>query len=141
MSNPNMDQQGRIWKWAIEPHPYKPQEYDTLVTDDDNEALKAIADVAESYLWDTNEGPKTRTISVTHAPDFATLSGDIPSETTLVVLHDYHCPLDGDQLVEIGLGTLICRRCETQFVPALGPNEGEVELSWIQNAKNEGKTK
>jgi hypothetical protein len=54
-----------------------------------------------------------------------------------LVLHPYHCPLDGEQLVEIALGMLLCRRCETQFVPTLGPTEGEAGLSWMQNAESE----
>ena len=51
-----------------------------------------------------------------------------------LVLHHYHCPLDGEQLVEIGLGMLMCRRCETQFIPTLGPSDGEAGLSWTQNS-------
>jgi hypothetical protein len=48
------------------------------------------------------------------------------------VLHQYHCPLDGEQLIEVGFGLLLCRRCETQFVPTLGPWEGEAGLAWMQ---------
>lgn len=48
------------------------------------------------------------------------------------VLHQYHCPLDGEQLIEVGFGLLLCRRCETQFVPTLGPGEGEAGLAWMQ---------
>ncbi len=73
MRSPNMDNDGRVWKWAIEPHPYT-NDYDTMVTDSDEEAKAAILYAAESYLWDTNDGeddgPRgaTRTLSVTHAP-------------------------------------------------------------------------
>jgi hypothetical protein len=55
-----------------------------------------------------------------------------PESPTAPVLHPYHCPLDGEQLIEVGLGLLLCRRCETQFVPTLGPWEGEASLSWMQ---------
>jgi len=54
------------------------------------------------------------------------------TKPTAPVLHPYHCPLDGEQLIEVGLGLLLCRRCETQFVPTLGPGEGEAGLAWMQ---------
>jgi hypothetical protein len=66
-----MNENDKIWKWEIEPHPYDSQ-YDTFVTDSDNEARDAILHAAESYLWDTNEGDddgphgKARTLKVTH---------------------------------------------------------------------------
>ena len=47
------------------------------------------------------------------------------------VLHPYHCPLDGDQLVELPLGFLMCRKCKTEFIPARGHMKGEYELSWM----------
>ena len=50
-----------------------------------------------------------------------------------LILHQYHCPLDGEQLVEIGMGMLLCRRCDTQFVPTLGPSDGKAGLSWTHN--------
>ncbi len=50
-----------------------------------------------------------------------------------VVLHFYHCPLDGDPLIEIVVGMLMCRKCETQYIPTQGPAEGESGLSWMQN--------
>lgn len=71
MSNPNMDEQGRVWKWAIEPHPYDSQ-FDTMVTDDDQEAKKAILYAAEAILWDQNDGDETKKLKVTHRPDFVT---------------------------------------------------------------------
>ena len=52
------------YKWEIEPHPYDSQ-YDVFVTDSDEDALNAILFVAESHLWDTNDGG-TRTLKVTH---------------------------------------------------------------------------
>lgn len=71
MSNPNMDSEGRVWKWAIEPHPYD-SDYDVMVTDSDEEARAAILHAAECHLWDTNDGDDygpngpTRTLKVTH---------------------------------------------------------------------------
>ena len=50
-----MDQNGKEWRWEIEPHPYDSQ-YDTYVTDSDEEARTTILNAAESYLWDTNDG-------------------------------------------------------------------------------------
>jgi len=55
------------FKWEVEPHPYEEQ-YDTLVTNDDQQALKAIKSAAEMWLWDSNEGG-TRTLKVTHNPN------------------------------------------------------------------------
>ena len=71
MSNPNIDQEGRVWKWAIEPHPYDRQ-YDVMVTDDDQKALEAILHVAEMHLWDSNNGGETRILQVTHKPENTT---------------------------------------------------------------------
>jgi hypothetical protein len=49
----------------------------------------------------------------------------------VVLLHQYHCPLDGTQLIEVGLGLLECRQCKTQFVPSLSEGlHGEASLSW-----------
>lgn len=68
-----MDENGKIWKWAIEPHPYT-NDFDVLVTDSDIEAREAILYAAEMYLYDDNdgsdEGPNgsTRTLKVTHHP-------------------------------------------------------------------------
>ena len=54
----------RTYKWEVEPHPYD-SHYDTFVTDDDAEALKAILWAAETHLWDGNDG-ETRTLKVKH---------------------------------------------------------------------------
>jgi hypothetical protein len=64
-----MDNQGRIWKWAIEPHPYSSSHYDFFLTDDDQKALEAILAAAEYHLWDTNE-EGTRTLTVNHSPKY-----------------------------------------------------------------------
>lgn len=71
MNNPNMDSDGKVWKWSIEPHPYD-SDYDAMVTDDDNEARDAIMYAAEMFLWDGNDGDDdgpngpTRILKVTH---------------------------------------------------------------------------
>lgn len=54
---------GKAWRWTIEPHPYD-HDFDAMVTDDDKEALDAILEVAEMYLWDQNEGG-SRMVTVT----------------------------------------------------------------------------
>jgi len=59
----NMDSGGRVWKWAICPHPYD-KTTDAMVTDDDQEALEAMRHAAESHLWDQYEGG-TRRLAVT----------------------------------------------------------------------------
>jgi hypothetical protein len=53
--NANMDSDGRVWKWAISPHPYD-KTIDAMVTDDDQQALEAMRHAAESHLWDQHEG-------------------------------------------------------------------------------------
>jgi hypothetical protein len=63
-----MDENGKIWKWAIEPHPYD-ADYDVFVTDSDDEARIAILYAAEMVLYDDNEGGETRVLKVTHIPD------------------------------------------------------------------------
>ena len=68
MNNPNMDENGKLWRWAIEPHPYD-SGYDIYVTDDDKDALAAIQYVAEFILWDGNEGGETVTMKVTLRSD------------------------------------------------------------------------
>jgi hypothetical protein len=59
----NMDSDGRVWKWAICPHPYD-KTNDAMVTDDDQEALEAILHAAESHLCEQHEGG-TRRLDVT----------------------------------------------------------------------------
>ena len=49
-----------------------------------------------------------------------------------LVLHHYHCPLDGDQLIELPLGFLMCRKCRTQFISSKGHMDNEYELSWVE---------
>lgn len=51
-----------LHRWEIEPHPDR--DYDTLVTDSDEEARQHIADIAESHLWDTNEPGQEHTMTV-----------------------------------------------------------------------------
>lgn len=48
-------------------------------------------------------------------------------------LHPYHCPLDGEQLVEVGLGILECRKCDTQFLPMYKPEEDEYSIVWLDS--------
>lgn len=49
----------KIWKWEIWPHPYD-EDYDYMVTDDDNEAREAILHCALMHLWDDNDGAERR---------------------------------------------------------------------------------
>jgi hypothetical protein len=63
-----MGEDGKTWKWAIEPHPYD-ADYDVFVTDSDDEARIAILYAAEIELYDANEGGETRVLKVTHIPD------------------------------------------------------------------------
>lgn len=51
-----------IWKWEIWPHPYD-GDFDSMVTDNDEEARVAIMHVAEMHLWDGNDGGE-RTMTV-----------------------------------------------------------------------------
>lgn len=51
-------------KWEIAPHPDK-HLADTLVTDDDQEALQWLLSIAESE-WDDCEPGETRTITIRH---------------------------------------------------------------------------
>jgi len=60
--NANTDSDGRVWKWAISPHPYD-DHFDVMVTDDDQQALEAIRWAAELHLWDQHDGG-TRKIEV-----------------------------------------------------------------------------
>lgn len=59
--------QKKKWKWEISPHPYS-GEWDCMVTNSDEEALKAILHVAEMHLWDGNDGGE-RTVKVVRNPD------------------------------------------------------------------------
>jgi hypothetical protein len=63
-----MDEDGKTWKWAIEPNPYD-ADCDVLVTDSDDEARIAILYAAEMVLYDANEGGETRVLKVTHILD------------------------------------------------------------------------
>lgn len=54
----------RQYKWEVEPHPYDSQ-YDTFVTDSDDDARDAILYAAEMLLWDQNDGGK-KTLTVTY---------------------------------------------------------------------------
>ena len=59
-----MDDDGKVWKWEVWPHPYS-NDFDYFVTDSDDEAREAIANLAEMYLWDGNDGGE-RTVKVVH---------------------------------------------------------------------------
>lgn len=56
-------EENRIYKWEITPHPDS-NDYDFMVTDDDNEALAAILRVAEMHLWDAAEPGEERIVKV-----------------------------------------------------------------------------
>ena len=70
MSDISTDENGKVWKWAIEPSPY--DRHCRFLTDDDDEALEAIVYAGEFYLWDDNDGGATRTLKVTHRPEVPT---------------------------------------------------------------------
>lgn len=59
-----MDDDGKVWKWEVWPHPYS-NDFDCFVTDSDDEAREAISILAEMYLWDGNDGGE-RTVKVVH---------------------------------------------------------------------------
>lgn len=62
---------GRSYKWEIWPNPYD-GDYDSFVTNDDQKALDAIMDAAESHLWDDNDGGDggARILKVKHNPNY-----------------------------------------------------------------------
>jgi hypothetical protein len=60
-------------RWSIEPHPSR--DFDVLVTNSDTEAIHWIHDIAESHLWDTNEGEE-RTMRVTMNPAIVNTPSD-----------------------------------------------------------------
>lgn len=55
--------EGRTYKWEIEPNPYT-RDFDSMVTDDDNQAAEAIKYAAERSLWDDFKEGETRTLTV-----------------------------------------------------------------------------
>ena len=55
--------ENRKYRWEIEPHPYDNQ-FDVMVTDDDEEARQAII-YAALAMWDQHTGGK-RILAVTH---------------------------------------------------------------------------
>ena len=59
-----MDDDGKVWKWEVWPHPYS-NDFDCFVTDSDDEAREAISNLAEMYLWDGNDGGE-RIVKVVH---------------------------------------------------------------------------
>jgi len=44
----------------------------------------------------------------------------------------YHCPLDGERLVGIGLDAFMCQCCKTKFT-TLGPKSAEAGISWARD--------
>lgn len=57
-----LEAEDRKYKWEITPHPYS-TDFDTFVTDDDKEALKALIELSE-FIWDGIESDEEKTISV-----------------------------------------------------------------------------
>jgi hypothetical protein len=55
---------GHPHKWQIEPHP-RSGDFDTYVTDDDQEARRVFMEAAEA-AWDDCEPGQTRTITIRH---------------------------------------------------------------------------
>lgn len=64
-----MDDDGKVWKWEVWPHPYS-NDFDCFVTDSDDEAREAISNLAEMYLWDGNDGGE-RIVKVVHNVEFS----------------------------------------------------------------------
>lgn len=65
-------------------------------------------------------------------------------EEIQAIPHQYHCPLDGTQLYEIGFGVLMCKMCNIRFIPAYDaqygkdhPDECMPSLSWVENKEQE----
>lgn len=66
----------------------------------------------------------------------------IKRDTKDRVPHMYHCPLDGTQLFESGLGLVICEKCGQQFIPTSDPGWEKEHpgqrmdmLSWVIDVK------
>jgi len=55
--------EGRIFKWEIEPHPYNSSDFDTFVCDDDDQAREAVLAAAEG-AWDQMEEGEEITIVI-----------------------------------------------------------------------------
>jgi hypothetical protein len=64
MQHLNLDESGRIWKWAIHPHPYNQKDFDVFITNDDQEAKQAILYAAENYLWDSIKPNQSKSLTV-----------------------------------------------------------------------------
>ena len=63
-------EEGRIYKWEIEPHPYSP-EFDTYMTDDDQDALEAARQALENLWDDMNPGDDVMVIIKMREPSQA----------------------------------------------------------------------
>jgi len=48
----------------------------------------------------------------------------------------YHCPLDGERLVGIGLDAFMCQCCKTKFILALGSKSDEAGISWERDGQD-----
>ena len=59
--------EGRVYKWEVEPHPYS-SDFDTYVTDDDQEALAAARQALENLWDDMNPGDEVMVIIKMHEP-------------------------------------------------------------------------
>ena len=57
---------------------------------------------------------------------------DVEDAGTSGTPHQYHCVLDGRQLVEAGMGTLICPECDTGYIPTVSEDETECSVLWQQ---------
>lgn len=68
-------------RWEIEPHPVR--DFDALVTNSDNEARHWILQIAESHLWDDNDGEE-RTMRVTMNPKIPNAPSDFDKTATSV---------------------------------------------------------
>ena len=65
-----MDRDNDLYRWTITPH--LDSQYDSFVTNCDQDANSYIKQVAEMHLWDDmpdDEGQVTRTLKVTFNPD------------------------------------------------------------------------
>lgn len=54
--------EGRVYKWEIEPHPYS-SDFDVYVTDDDQSACIAAQEAAE-HLWDDMEVGEEKMVKI-----------------------------------------------------------------------------
>lgn len=54
--------EGRVYRWEVSPHPYS-SDFDTFVTDDDDQARQGALDAAEA-IWDDMDVGEERCVTI-----------------------------------------------------------------------------